>query len=95
MWYYKCGYKLNTHWNRFDAIFFYRFEKWATFASDSDEGFVSSEVVLLFLDKKCYGYKPIIKRFTGGFIADHNVYCNNNFFGVAGLEIIIFNTQIK
>jgi len=35
------------------------------------------------LDEKYYGHDFIIKRFTGGLIADHNVLWNNNFFSVA------------
>jgi len=67
----------------------------ATFATAPKRICVPSRVVLCFGRKKYYGHKFIIKRFTGGFIADHNVHRNNNIFGVAGLEIILFNTQIK
>jgi len=45
------------------------------------KGLCPSRVVLLLCKK--YGHKFIIKRFTSGFIADHNVHRNNNFFSVA------------
>ncbi|GBE16262.1 hypothetical protein BMS3Abin15_00075 [bacterium BMS3Abin15] len=68
--------QINIHQNVIDTIF-YRIEERATFASSSDEEFVSSEVVLLFVQK--YGFLSIIvRRFTSGFIADHNVYWINN-----------------
>lgn len=75
-------------WTQFNtqklgAMFLHRSGKWRHLLQLL-KGTVSKRVAPFVLgEKQKYEHKFIIKRFTSGFIADHNVHRNNNFFSVA------------